>query len=262
MPLLGNQFMEPIMRSVDFLLKDAERKKNIVRQDQLLADALAREDSQMMEKRRYNLLGNMFNNRNLTPEFRESVGQNLLGMIGKGQYVPEFNPADPPEELYALPQNANDDIYKIFPTLKDYAGKKMWTPAEMAKISNSFAQRKESGRHNLAQENIAKKRLNKTKKTPSGRRKKENDIRGFQLRELERMESQYRDDPIILDKIRRNKVRLGQSNQPYDPEHFKRFAQDPENYTTGESGKKLNLQKINDSFQSKKKDKLEDIEGF
>ena len=132
----------------------------------------------------------------------------------------------------------------------------MWKPSEMQQIANNYASRYEQQRHNKASESRLARGL-ATKEKNSRVYQKKNDerkaIHNFQLRELQRMEQQYADDPVMLEKIRSNKARLGQKpGNAFEPDEFQKFIEDPGSYENSgqQRGRsRLTVDRINKGFQ-------------
>lgn len=235
----GNRYFGPISQAVDLILQDVDRKRQTMELKQQRQEQLAQQKQQDQTNKRFSLLGNMFGNKDLTPEFRQEVGKTLLGTVGMNDApVPEFK--DNADGLHALPDDPNDDLYRVFPALKNYAGKAMWKASEMQQIANNYASRYEQQRHNKASESRLAKGL-ATKQKNSKVYQKKNDerkaIRNFQLREMERMEQQFADNPDVLNEIRRNKARLGQEpSNAFSPEEFQKFIEAPQAYVEQAKG--------------------------
>lgn len=253
----GNRYFGPISQSIDLILQDVQRKRETMQLKLQRQEQLAQQQKQDQSNKRFSLLGNMFNNKGLTPEFRQEVGKSLLGSVGMSDTpVPEFKQNE--EGLHALPDDPNDDLYNIMPALKAYAGKAMWKPSEMQQIANNYSIRKEQMRHNKVSESRLAKGL-KTKEKNSKIYQKKNDerkaIRNFQLREFDRMEQQYADDKKMLEKIRKNKARLGQNpSNAFEPDEFQKFIESPESYeapgqASGNTRPRLTPERIQKGFQ-------------
>ena len=94
MALFNNPFLQAVNESKNMIVEEAARKRELYRVEQEKLNERKRLETEKNETRRFNLLGSMFQDQSLEPDFRKEIGGKLLEGIGENGVVPKFKPYD------------------------------------------------------------------------------------------------------------------------------------------------------------------------